>query len=388
MKKIICILIIMICCVCSTAGGETHIGIQGTVVSENNNNQTLLIDFIRYDDKETLITSTLTPDCVIRVTDEHLNIFSAVNMLFNITPDTIALFTEQIEGIDREWLTTRYTEYSEGIYTGTLLGKASSVCSTEYMLSDLAQFIKNHYKHNAGFGNDEDSNTESCVMLLECFTCLAETLAEKYNPIVRMKRYDNDRYVTYELLKQDQVILTLSIDNTKGNEKRILISHKENNRYYFRDIHAQYGRNEIDLMSGLYCSISPLFENVHQEDMIICEHFTLTEGDLQCSIDYDCENRNKDTILSLKGSVTSEKMDAGISLQDSKKVNIILSAIKDTPRAENTPDTKRVLDENSDSDINEFRMAFMSGLSIFLAEAVPMLPVSSQNMLYQMLFDQ
>ena len=197
MKKRICILIIIISCIWSSAIGDTHIGIQGTVLSENNNNQkTVVIDLFRYDERTTLITTSLTPDYIIRDSDIHQNIYNTINNLLGITPERIIHFTERIDGIYQEWLNTRYTEYSEGVYTGTLFGKASSVCTTEYMLSDFTQFIKNHYTDDKESGNQKDSNTECCDMLLECFTNFIDALASEYHPLVRMKSYDSGRYVT------------------------------------------------------------------------------------------------------------------------------------------------------------------------------------------------
>jgi hypothetical protein len=390
MKKRICILIIIISCICSTAIGDTHIGIQGTVLSEKDNKKnTVLFDFFHYDEKTTLITSSLTPDYIIQDSDECQDIYNTISILFGITPEMIDHFSERIEMICRAWMNTRYTELSEGVYTGTLFGKASSVCTTEYMLSDFTQFIKNHYNNDNASGKEKDVNTEICDMLLECFTCFTETLAEEYNPLVRMKSYDSGRYVTFDLFKQDQVILTLSLDNIKENEKRVLITHRKNNRYYFRDIYAQFDQGEFALLTRMYCGNSPYYENVSQKDLIICEHFCLTAGDLQCSITYDCENEKADKILSATGSISSEKLVADIFLQDSKSENIILSAIKDDAQpAEITSDPRKVLDDHNISDNNVYRIEFMSGLSLFLAETIPMLPVHSQKLLYQMLFNQ
>lgn len=390
MKKIICILIIIISCICSTAVGDTHIGIQGTVLSENtDNHKSVLFDIFRYDEGTILTTSSLTPDHVIRNSDEYQNLYHSINMLFGLTPEKIALFTEKFDEIYREWLNTRYTVLSEGVYTGTLFGKASTVCVAEYMLSDLTQFIKNHYSDDAESGYRIQSTAESCNMLMDCFTCFAESLSAEYNPLVRMKSYDEGRYITYELLQQDQVILIMSLDYSKENAKRILITHKENNRYYFRDVYVRYDRGAFDLLNRLYGGNSPFYENLFQEDLIICEHFSLVPGDLGCSFTYDCENDKADKIVSAAGSISSEKMEAGIFLQNSKSENIILSASKDDVHmTENTSDTSKVLDNNNVSDNNEYRIAFMSGLSFFLAEAVPMLPVSSQKLLYLMLFGQ
>ena len=119
MKRIICILTVIICCYCSTAIGETHIGIQGTVVSEQNN-KTVLFDIFLNDDQATLITSTLIPDYAVRNHDEVSDIYSTVSMLLGITPQLIDSFIIQGEEIYHEWLKSRYSERSDGIYTGSL----------------------------------------------------------------------------------------------------------------------------------------------------------------------------------------------------------------------------------------------------------------------------
>lgn len=388
MKRIICILIILINCVCSTAISETHIGIQGTVVS-GKNNKTVLFDLFRDNDRTVAMTSSLTSDYVIRDSDELLqNAYSTVNMIFDITPESIALLTARLHGIYRDWLETRYMERSEGIYTGPLFGKATSVCVTEYMLSDITQFMKNQYIPSTEHGNEKQSNTVSCDMLLERFICWAESLYEEYNPLVRMKSYDSNRYITFDLLKQDQVILTLSVDNTVENEKRILITQKENNLYYFRDIYAQYDRSRLVVTTRLYCSKGSIFENVSKEDLLICEQFTLTESNQKSSISYDCVNKKEEKILSLTGDVTFDQVNISIFIQGSESENIIITASRDTQIPGITSDTVKGTDAYHEADSDEYSIAFMSGLSFFLAEAVPMLPVSGQKIIYQMLFNQ
>ena len=387
MKRIICILIILINCVCSTAISETHIGIQGTVVS-GKNNKTVLFDLFWDNDRTIAMTSSLTSDYVIRDSDELQNAYSIVNMIFDITPESIALLTARLHGIYRDWLETRYTERSEGIYTGPLFGKATSVCVTEYMLSDITQFMKNQYLPSVEYENKKQSNTEYCDMLLECFICGAERLSAAYNPLVRMKSYDSDRYIIFDLMKQDQVILTLSVDNTVENEKRVLITQKENNLYFFRDIYAQYDRSKCVLSTKLYCDKGSFYENVSQDDFLICEHFTLTESGQQRSISYDCENKKEEKILSVTGGVTFDQVNISIFIQDSESENIIITASRDTQTPGITSDTVKEPDAYHEADSNEYSIAFMSGLSLFLAEAVPMLPVSGQKIIYQMLFNQ
>lgn len=390
MKRIICILCVMtviVCCGCSAAAGETHIGIQGTVLS-GNDHKSILFDLFREEDGTTLLTSTLTPDYAIQIPTEKENKYKTLEMLFDIRPESIVLFTARIDEIYQEWLKTRNTASYEGIYTGSLFEKAASVCSAEYMLSDLVQYIKTKHHSDAESGNEHQNKAKSVAdMLLVCFEDYADAIAEEYNPLVRTNSYDDGRYITVNLLKQGQVIMTVSLDNTKDDEKRILVLHRENSTYYFRDMTVSLSNNEFTVQSDLYSGKASLFENVSKEDLLISEYLTLTGGNNTCSMTYNCGNEKTGIVLSAAADILPDRMEAGIFLQDNGKENIHVAAVRDTEKYDINGKTN-VLQYNALSDNAEYRIALMSGVSLFAAECIPMLPESSQNMIYQMIFDQ
>lgn len=378
MKRIICILTAVICCICSIAAGETHIGIQGTIVSEESG-KTVLFDLFRNNDNTVMITSTLTPDYAIRNQEDIQNIYGSAEMFFGITPGSIESFISEMDATYHEWLKTRYHRFSEGIYTGSFFRRASTVYSTEYMLSDLIQYFKN--------SSYTESGTENRNIFRECIIHFADNLAAEYNPLVRMKSYDSDSYINLEFVEKDQVIMTIAFDNTKENEKRILITQKETGRYYFRDIYIQYNNGESSILTNLYSSGQALYDNISQEELLFSEYFALTGSKQPYSMTYHCGTQKTGELLSVKGSVGPDEIRAGIFLQESQKENIVFSAVKDNETPAINPDQMKILNNNNLSESNEYRIAFMSGASLFLVEIIPMLPVSSQKLLYQIIFE-
>lgn len=387
MKRIICILTVIVCCVCSTAACASHVGIQGTVLS-GIDRKTILFDFFHEEDGTTLITSALTPDYAVKIPAEKENIYNSLDIIFDITPESMDAFSNRIADIYQEWQKTRYTASSEGIYTGSLFDKATTVCSTDYMLSDLLQYIKTKHHSGTDSRNDNQSIAESVDMLLMCFEEYADTFAEQYNPFVRTYSYDSGRYIAVNLFRQDEVILTISLDNRKDDVKRILITKRENNRYYFRNMTVSIKNEEFTVQSEIYSGRTSLFENITHEDMLISESFTLTENNHTCRMAYDCSSKKTGNLLSASADISSDRLEAGIFLQDKEKETIHISAVRDTEKREIKPEQTSVLDYNTLSENAEYRIALMSGLSLFAAECIPMLPEFHQKMIYQVIFDQ
>ncbi|MBR5961263.1 MAG: hypothetical protein IKZ98_09755 [Clostridia bacterium] len=383
MKRAICILTVMICCICSTARTETHIGIQGTIVSETEN-KTVLFDLFSEEDKTTLISSTLAPDYAVRIPEKDQAVYTTARMLFGISPESIALFMSRIDELYQGWMKTRYSESAEGIYSGPVFKKASSVCVTEFMLSDFTQYISNERNLQPAHSDGKQTGSQADDLILLCFTEAVGSLAAAYNPLVRIKSYDNDSYISVDLLKQDQVILTISMDNTKGNDKRILITHKENNRYYFHDIYALVSMEEIWLLSNVYRGRGPAFENVTEKDLLISESISLkTDQNNICRINYACGTEKKGNILSMNGMTSSDRLEGVVSFQDGNKENIKIEASLDTKKPDMNPDQIKVME----SDSAEYRMAFMTGTMLFLADIIPLLPPVTQTTLYQLFFN-
>ena len=204
MKKAICILAVMICCICSTARTEAHIVILGTVASDNDH-RTLTFDLTRTDDNSTLVSSTLAPDYAILFHNEYSNIYNITGMLCELKPESIFLFVSKFNELYQEWLQTRYPEKHTGCFSGNLFPRTVSVSQTEYMLWDLTQYIKNKC-HFDTESEEKKSDNGTADLLFECFTCMADAMAVKYNPLVRVKSYDDGRFITVDLIQQEQVI--------------------------------------------------------------------------------------------------------------------------------------------------------------------------------------
>ena len=107
MKRIICILTVIVCCVCSTAACASHVGIQGTVLS-GIDRKTILFDFFHEEDGTTLITSALTPDYAVKIPAEKEDIYNSLDIIFDITPESMDAFSNRIADIYQEWQKTRY----------------------------------------------------------------------------------------------------------------------------------------------------------------------------------------------------------------------------------------------------------------------------------------
>ena len=85
----------------------------------------------------------------------------------------------------------------------------------------------------------------------------------------------------------------------------------------------------------------------------------------------------------MNGMTSSDRLEGVVSFQDGNKENIKIEASLDTKKPDMNPDQIKVME----SDSAEYRMAFMTGTMLFLADIIPLLPPVTQATLYQLFFN-
>ena len=227
-------------------------------------NQTIHIDL--YKNQNVISTvSDIIPGVMIQSTDTNTNLYNILRIAFEISPQKIIGFFKKTKELYREWIQSRYTESYTGVYTGPFFDKAESVRITEYLLSDLIQYTERILKQYKPEKDNSHTEPDYDEVLLSCIAELGAHAVEKYNPLIREKNYENNRYITIDIISMDQVIMTLSVDCSKANMTKVIISHKEKGRYYYRSIEIRKNQNSMHLTNELFSSDGNILDEIREQ---------------------------------------------------------------------------------------------------------------------------
>ena len=218
MKKIVCILTAFICCIGVAASAESHIGIQGSIADKTDSN-IVYIDLYEEDNTISMI-SDLIPDIIIQSANDHADLYDMFRIFFDLSTEKTISLRNEAKNLYRDWIQSRYSETNEGIYTGPLFEKATSVCVTEFMLSDLIHYAVQQSGKNPVSQNSKNSEYQYDEILLAAAAEMGSDAVKYYNPLVRTKNYDHNQYLSFDIISGNQVILTLSLDNSRHNRKK------------------------------------------------------------------------------------------------------------------------------------------------------------------------
>ena len=383
MKKIVCILTAFICCIGVAASAESHIGIQGSIADRTDSN-IVYIDLYEEDNTISMI-SDLIPDIIIQSANDHADLYDMFRIFFDLSTEKTISLRNEAENLYRDWIQSRYSETNEGIYTGPLFEKATSVCVTEFMLSDLIHYVVQQSGKNPVSQNSKNSEYQYDEILLAAAAEMGSDAVKYYNPLVRTKNYDHYKYISFDIISGNQVILSLSMDNSHHNRKRILITHMENGRYYFRDIAVQYNQQSIIMDCELFSSDKSVFDPLRIEPLIH-ESFSLTSenGKHSQSIAYTCENSQKELLVSGTGTLSYNKIEGYLQLGEEKEDVVFLTATMDEKQKPDLSSYQMMhMDHKEENDL--ILNIFMSGLMERMTHILPLFPAFYQNIIMKIL---
>ncbi len=383
MKKIVCILTAFICCMGFTASAESHIGIQGSIADRTEYN-TVYFDLYEEDNTISMI-SDLIPDMIVQSANGHADLYDMFRIFFDLSPDKTISLQNRAENLYRNWIQSRYSETIEGVFSGPLFEKATSVCVTEFMLSDLIQHAEQQSEKNTISQNSEKSKYQYDEIILAAAAEIGSAAVKQYNPLVRAKNYDHNQYLSFDIISGNQVILTLSLDNSRHNRKRILITHMENGRYYFRNIAVQYKQQSIIMDCELFSSDKSVYDELTIIPLIHESYRFSSDSDgHSAKIAYTCENAQKEILVSGTGTLSSTTIEGYLQLGEEKEDIIFLTATMDQKQKPDLSSYQMMhMDQKKGNDI--ILNALMSGMLERMTRILPLFPAFYQNIILNML---
>ena len=307
--------------------------------------------------------------------------FALIKSIFAVTPGKLQSMIGYLEEINTQWMKTRNICEYEGIYSGVLFSKASTVCSTQFLFTDYIHFCENSIR---SIKDENESVWLSAVLRMGGY------LAEQYNPEISIKSYDKNKYLTMDIILQNDVFMTVSVDNTKGkNEKRIVLSHRENGRYFFHDIRIQADQTKAVLTSDLYSSPDSVFPENEDYALLVSEQLSLTNGEVkETFFRYKCLDGDQKRLISSDGKMENDCMEGKIYLLEEEKEWAVISSAVHKNSREPIPESKKTLKSGREEDCAEFQIALFSGLTVIVSEIIPVLPMKLQKMLMEYIFTQ
>ena len=339
MKKIVCILTAFICCIGVAASAESHIGIQGSIADRTDSN-IVYIDLYEEDNTISMI-SDLIPDIIIQSANDHADLYDMFRIFFDLSTEKTISLRNEAKNLYRDWIQSRYSETNEGIYTGPLFEKATSVCVTEFMLSDLIHYVVQQSGKNPVSQNSTNSEYQYDEILLAAAE-MGYDAVKYYNPLVRTKNY-------------------------------------------YRDIAVQYNQQSIIMDCELFSSDKSVFDPLRIEPLIH-ESFSLTSdnGKHSQSIAYTCENSQKELLVSGTGTLSSNKIEGYLQLGEEKEDVVFLTATMDEKQKPDLSSYQMMhMDHKEENDL--ILNIFMSGLMERMTHILPLFPAFYQNIIMKIL---
>lgn len=378
MKRTACILMAFICCICFTASAGSHIGIQWDLAGKTNSS---IVHIDLYDENDMIsMISDMIPDIMIQSSDNNTNLFGLFSLIFDLSPEWFVDFRNRAEDILREWIQTRNKEFSTGIYTGPLFDKAASVCVTEFMLSDLILYIE-QITGQGNTGHDPER-------LIACAARNVRDIINTNNPLIRVKNYDNDKYISADVISGYQVIMTFSLDNTSDGLKRIQITQRENGRYFLRDITAQYDDKGFSLDNEIFSSDSSIFDRLEEEPFIRESCNYVSDSEETGKLSYTFEAAQKDIKIAMTGNVSEAEAEGYIKLGEDSEAVFSFLIVQDEKKKDQDPASYQVLYLDQKEEYPIISLTFKAGLINRMAEILPSLPAAYQNFIMEMIVNR
>lgn len=393
MKKLVCLLAVFICCICSTALAGSHLNLQGVFTSAPDN-RSLSLDLYEQDG-ETIIVSPLFPSYALSLGNgEHPLGLSSLYPLFLSDTGTISFLDRYIGEVLRSWFDERCGEPCTGFYDGDLFTGAHKMTACEFTLSDLLLYLHHTLQEPSVNGTPAEDRLQGAVSCCSGLLSYIENDISSNQISVLTKCFDDGVFYTINVRKGNTDILSLSADLTDTNHRRFLTVWEENQKTYLNDIQLADSAGQFRIISALYSGTGSSFQKASEQEPLYCESFTISDsGKMQGDFTYSLEAAAFVHPLTITGqricmSDGSFRIRATAEITDSPDSILDLDCVfEETNRNISFSDLSTV-DVFNDKESAAAGLEFMSSLTLLAAEIIPTLPLSYQQKLLTVFFSK
>ena len=389
MKKIFCLLIILMLLTCAAASAERHLEVKA-VFSGTMEGKTIYFDVYEQNGKIYTI-SDLIPDCAVE-TDPALSGISpdALFTLLFLNPESAYYAAEKADAILYSWIEGLSSESKAGYFAGDLFENAGTVSVSSSSLSELNASLD----AAAAEWNDGTENAAALSGLFNLALSKLKQLCPGADPLLHIKNYDSGKWIVIEISDGNDVIAVVSADRTGGKTERLLFSWREAGLYYFRDISMESSDVRASAFISLYSGSQSAYSAVSTGRPLFSETVTLyrDKKNVPC-IDWTfmADVLKQPFTVSGTSSVNADgtgTMDLSACIEGVDKEKLNVSVRLDTADAGKVIGESRILHPDIAQENNEITLTASTQLMHLAVELMPALPEAYQNLILNYLLKQ
>ena len=266
MKKIICLIIALLLPVaCASADSYLEASFS---FSGSSGNRIETIDLYEQENQIAAV-STLIPEYAViidQMTGFSLSLFHSI---CSLNPVIIRDNVQKADSKIRDMIGEYMSDPVPGAYSGELFENAASVRTARFQLYDFLTSAINT------LDSTDEPFTDVCKAVLSSLMGSLQQTSDS-ELFLEIKIYDNWQYVSAMLFDHEQAVMIISSDLSMVNTKRILVSYRENERNYFRDMLIKDDYDAITVTSSLRSGTDCTYQRIMNETPLTTALLTLT----------------------------------------------------------------------------------------------------------------
>ena len=236
MKKMIVLFISASLLLFSSAHVDSSIDLR-IDINNGQNITTVTGELLKINDEPCIITS-LFPDHIIE-TDQIATILIDSQTPFQfLNPVSFQNAIQRLDNEILQWIDNLPAEKNTGVFYGDLFEKAYQKSTSKFSLDHFKQYLHNKSDLNYPQTSHDVNEQKSYVFLLSLLLKQIDLPTDTDYYQVNSARYDNGKYLVFNILRDDDVIMTISVDRSEEYKMKTVIAYNEDN-------HRRVIKNEI-----------------------------------------------------------------------------------------------------------------------------------------------
>ena len=374
MKKIFCLLIILIQLISVSAYADQHLEISCTIRGAYEDK---IITADLYEQAgEIIAVSSLLPDYAVQFAKENNETLSYISTLCLVNPEQVLEIVEIIDNIIRPWIEQQLSDPDYGIYSGELFDNAYILRCAQFPLSKLTEQIMNFTIQ----GKETDN------IILSLLVEYTRYFFKNQDVLLSVQCYDEWKYITVNISDDDHIIMTISAD-LSDEQIKLLIGYKEDGRYIYRNISIQKEKTSIIIISSYRSGKETSYQSISRQRPLFTEKLTLSNW-LKI-YELDAESLSEPLIIyGATSNQTNGEVHMGIQAQISGHEKEIISAsvnLENLMRNVSYTD-KTIIQATNEQQYTVMLLTAASNLQELAAEISPSLPAEYQRLLLKLLY--
>lgn len=378
MKRVLSLAIVLLCLFVSAAHADAQIEALMVIHSENSDEVAATFDLYEQNEN-TVAVSSLFPDFAVFL-DRKI---PAVDAFFYLTPDNCRQTMMFVEQTRDSWIKQQQLQTKTGFFSGELFDDASAEISTTFSADAFSVYLNTFSDMNS----DQNPIMFSAAVqfLVSRLEDLRQMVGEEDIQITD-KTYDQGKYETILFRNQNSTVLTVSVDHSVENRKKLLISYRNDGKTYFREIEFSFNGKEMNVSSALRSSNQSVFRNNTGNNPLYSESFSLiNDNDQNTSFRYIFQSEKLSEPLSILGTICNNQdqtaeIKAELAIPDNQKILQIDVCRNSLNRKALFTDKEEmhIKDQKESAEVN---MAVLTSMTSLVAEIIPALPLNYQQFL-------